>query len=79
MSAPRTGVDQRPPVVIEVAYDLIVRLRPEARRRDMAVTALINDVLLILGEEPNLVGAILDDSDPGRGEHDHESRERRAS
>lgn len=48
--------------MIEIDHDLVVRLRPEAARRDLSVEALIRDVLEIIGEEPNLVGAILDDA-----------------
>jgi hypothetical protein len=46
-------------------HALVVRLRSEARRRDVPVVRLIRDVLDALGEEPGLAGAILDDGRDG--------------
>jgi hypothetical protein len=59
--------ERYPPTVIEVDHSVVVLLRPEAKRRDVPVVRLIRDVLDVLGEEPGLVGAILDsgDGDPG--------------
>jgi hypothetical protein len=42
----------------------VVSLRPEARRRDVPVARLVRDLLDRVGEEPTLVGAILDDGEP---------------
>ena len=52
--------EHRPPMTVEVGHDLVVRLRPIAARRDVPLARLIRDVLDVLGEEPGLVGAILD-------------------
>jgi hypothetical protein len=53
--------EHHPPLTIEVGHDIVVRLRPEAARRDMPLKRLVTTVLDVLGEEPDLVGAILDD------------------
>jgi hypothetical protein len=58
---PRPIRERRPPMTIEVAYDLVVRLRPLAARRDVPLARFVRDVLDALSEEPGLVGAILDD------------------
>jgi hypothetical protein len=42
-------------------HALVVRLRPEARRRDVPVVRLIRDLLDAIEEDPALAGAILDD------------------
>ena len=47
-------------MTIEVAYDLVVRLRPLAAQRDVPLARFVRDVLDALSEEPGLVGAILD-------------------
>jgi hypothetical protein len=57
--------DHRPPMMIEVDHSVVVLLRPEARRRDVPVVRLIRDVLDVLGDEPGLVGAILDGHEGG--------------
>jgi hypothetical protein len=49
-----------PPMMVEVDHALVVRLRPVARQRDVPVTRLIHDLLDVIGDEPSLVGAILD-------------------
>jgi hypothetical protein len=55
--------EHRPPMTIEVDHTVVVSLRPEARRRDVPVARLVRDLLDRVGEEPALVGAILDDGD----------------
>jgi hypothetical protein len=58
--------EHRPPMTVEVDHAIVVSLRPEARRRDVPLKRLVTDLLDALGEEPGLVGAILDDDDlPG--------------
>jgi hypothetical protein len=49
-----------PPLQIEVDHAVVVSLRPEARRRDVPLKRLVTDLLDVIGEEPGLVGAILD-------------------
>jgi hypothetical protein len=62
MAALRPGPAERlPPVAIMVSHDTIVGLRKAAAARDMPVKSLISSVLDVLGEEPDLVRAILDD------------------
>ena len=46
--------------MLEVDHATVVRLRPEARRRDVPPKRLVTDLLDALGDEPGLVGAILD-------------------
>jgi hypothetical protein len=53
-----------PPLTVEVSHDLVVRLRPEARRRDVPLKRLVRDLLDAVGEEPGLAAAILDDGEP---------------
>jgi hypothetical protein len=53
-------VKHRPPMTVEVGHDLLVRLRPIAARRDVPLKRLVTDLLDVIGEEPGLVGAILD-------------------
>jgi hypothetical protein len=59
--------DHHPPTVIELDHTLVVSLRPEARRRDVNVARLVRDLLDAVGEEPSLVGAILDDEKTSAG------------
>jgi hypothetical protein len=56
--------EHRPPMTVEVGHDLVLRLRPIAARRDVPIKRLITDLLDRVGEEPALVGAILDDDRP---------------
>ena len=55
--------DHRPPLKVEVDHAIVVSLRPVARQRDVNVARLVRDLLNAVGEEPGLVGAILDDGD----------------
>jgi len=48
------------PNVIEVDREILVRLRPEAARRNVSVAFLIRDLLDVIVTD-NLTGAILDD------------------
>ena len=48
------------PNVIEVDREILVRLRPEAARRNVSVVFLIRDLLDVIVTD-NLTGAILDD------------------
>jgi hypothetical protein len=61
-----TGVQTRPLhdklLVIELDRDLVLRLRPEAARRDVPVTRLIHDLLDVIVAD-RLTTAILDDGD----------------
>jgi hypothetical protein len=50
------------PTVIEV-HALVVRLRPEARRRDMPLARLVRDLLDRIADD-QLVDAVLDDGEP---------------
>jgi hypothetical protein len=59
------GPTRHAPTLLEVDHDLGVRLRPEAKRCDVPVVRSIRDVLNVLGDEPSLVGAILDTDDSG--------------
>jgi hypothetical protein len=52
--------DHRPPMTVEVGHDLVVRLRPEAARRDLPVKTLIGDLLDVIAPDA-LVTAVLDD------------------
>jgi hypothetical protein len=54
----------RSPAHSQVSHDLVVRLRPEARRRDVPLKRLVRDLLDAVGEEPGLAAAILDDGEP---------------
>jgi len=65
MSNPQLGpaAYQGRSLVVEIDHGLVVRLRPEAARRGLPVKSLIHDLLDVVGEEPGLVGAILDDGD----------------
>jgi hypothetical protein len=49
------------PTVIEV-HALVVRLRPEAARRDVPVRRLITDLISVIADQPSLISAVLDDS-----------------
>ena len=51
---------ERPPIMVAVPFDLGVRLRHEAARRDLSLAALVHDLLVVIGED-GLVGAVLDD------------------
>jgi hypothetical protein len=68
MTAPtppeRSPRGQHPPLKMEVAHDIVVGLRRAAAARDVPVARLINNLLDVIVEEPNLVGAILDDGEP---------------
>ena len=55
--------EHQPPTVVEINHATVVSLRPEAKRRDVPVVRLIRNVLDALGDEPSLVGAILDDGE----------------
>ena len=48
------------PMTLEVDHSVVLRLRRVARQRDVNVARLVRDVLDAIGEEPGLVGAILD-------------------
>ena len=48
-----------PPTVVEVDHALVVRLRPEAARRDMPVVRLIHDLLDTIARD-GLTAAVLD-------------------
>jgi hypothetical protein len=52
--------DHHPPTVIELDHHIVLCLRPVARRRDVPLKRLVTDLLDVIGEEPGLVGAILD-------------------
>jgi hypothetical protein len=52
--------DHHPPTVIELDHTLDLCLRPVARQRDVNVARLVRDLLDAIGEEPGLIGAILD-------------------
>ena len=52
--------EHRPPMTAEVDHAIVVSLRPVARQRDVPVARLVRDLLDAIGEEPDLVGAILD-------------------
>jgi hypothetical protein len=62
--APERDRDRHAPMVVEVDHASVVRLRPEARRRDVPLKRLVTDLLDRVGEEPGLIGAILDDDRP---------------
>jgi hypothetical protein len=47
-------------MTVEVGHDLVVRLRPEAARRDLPVKTLIGDLLDVIATDA-LVTAVLDD------------------
>jgi hypothetical protein len=53
-------IHTRPPALVEVDHDLVVRLRPEAARREVSVNRLIRDLLDIIVDD-KLTTAILDD------------------
>jgi hypothetical protein len=53
----------RPPTVVEIAHEVVVSLRREARRRDTTVERLARDLLDIIATD-GLVGAVLDDGAP---------------
>ena len=57
---PRPTQAQSAPAKIEIEYDLITRLRPEAARREVSVDRLIRDLLDIIVDD-KLTTAILDD------------------
>ena len=66
MANPREGC--LPPTVVEIDHALIVKLRPEARRRDAPVTRLICDLLDTIARD-GLTGAVLDaDAAPDEGD-----------
>jgi hypothetical protein len=52
-------------MTVEVDHSIVVSLRPEARRRDVPVARRVRDLLDAIGDEPGLVGAILDDGRDG--------------
>jgi hypothetical protein len=52
--------EHRPPMTVEVDHAIVVSLRPVARQRDVNVARLVRDLLDAIGEEPGLIGAILD-------------------
>jgi hypothetical protein len=58
MSNPQTGPDayQRQMTMVEIDHGLVVRLRPEAARRDMPVTSLIHDLLDVIANRRNPSG-----------------------
>ena len=49
----------RPATVVEIAHEVVVSLRREARRRDTTVERLARDLLDIIATD-GLVGAVLD-------------------
>jgi hypothetical protein len=49
---------------ITLDHALAVRLRKAAAARDMPLARLAHDVLTVLGEEPTLITAVLDDDGP---------------
>jgi hypothetical protein len=57
MANPREGC--LPPTLVAVDHALIVKLRPEARRRDVPVTRLICDLLDTIARD-GLTAAVLD-------------------
>ena len=60
MSSPGTAAGERHArTVIEVDHALVVRLRPEAARRDVPVVRLIHDLLDVIVRD-GLTGAVLD-------------------
>ena len=62
--APERDRERHAPMTVEVDHAIVVSLRPEARRRDVPLKRLVTDLLDRVGEEPGLVGAILDDDRP---------------
>ena len=58
--APERDRDRHAPMVVEVDHAIVVSFRPVARQLDVPVVRLIRDLLDAVGEEPDLVGAILD-------------------
>jgi hypothetical protein len=52
---------RRPSLTVEVEHELVLVFRREAAKRDIPVTHLIHRLLGVIGEEPSLVTAILDD------------------
>ena len=57
-----------PPTMVALDHALVVRLRPEAARRDLPVTRLIHDLLDTIARD-GLIGAVLDaDTVPDDGD-----------
>jgi hypothetical protein len=50
-----------PPVMVPVDFDLVVRLRREAARRDLPLSGLIHELLTVIAED-ELTTAVLDDN-----------------
>jgi hypothetical protein len=46
--------------MVALDHALVLRLRAQAARRDVPVARLVRDLLDAIGEEPGLIGAILD-------------------
>jgi hypothetical protein len=61
MANPRVNPRElcHPPMMVEVDHALVVRLRPEAARRDLPVRSLIRDLLDRIATD-GLTAAVLD-------------------
>jgi hypothetical protein len=55
--------EHRPPMQLELAHDIVLRLRPLAAKRDLPLARFVCDLLDAVGEEPSLAAAILNDGD----------------
>ena len=60
--------EHRPPTMVALDHSLVVRLRPEAARRDVPVVRLIHDLLDTIARD-GLTTAVLDaDTVPDEGD-----------
>jgi hypothetical protein len=56
---------KHPTLSVEIEHTVVAAFRPEARRRDVSVAPLVQDLLGMIAAD-GLVTAVLDDSPPSR-------------
>ena len=60
--APERYRERHPPMVVEVDHALVLRLRPQAVRRDVSVQRLLLDLINVIVRD-RLTAAVLDADD----------------